>query len=162
MTSPSLEQYVEKRYQAQVRWYDGRASANKKAYQVYHTSIAILSAIITIAVGIGMHDRDRILWQIVSLTASAVVAVLAGLQRTFRFRDNWVDYRTTAEDLKKEEQYHRFLCGDYAASANPDRLFVERVEALISRQNTLWNTATLKVQDDHEPDSGRSGLVDQR
>ena len=158
-TSEFEQQYIKKRYQAQVQWYSGKASANKKAYQIYHTSIAILSAVITIAVGIGMHDRDHIFWQVVSLTASAAVAVLAGLQRTLRFRENWVEYRTTAEDLKKEEYYHQFRCGDYATSASPDRLFVERAEALISRQNTVWNTATLAVQDDHQRGGGKPGPV---
>ena len=152
MDRSSFERYIKSRFEDQLQWYSKRASADKRAYQIYQTGIGVLSAIVTVTVGIGLHYRDNVAWPIASLIASATVALLTGLQKTFRFRENWVEYRTTAEDLKKERHYHILRCGDYARHESPDQLFVERVEAMISQQNTRWNVATLKSESDHEPD----------
>ena len=150
MERSRFEQYIKNRYKDQLQWYSDSASANKKAYHVYQTAIGVLSAIVTVTIGVGLHYRDSIGWPIASLLGSATVALLTGLQKTFRFRENWVEYRTTAEDLKKERHYHRFRCGDYANHESPDQLFVERVEAAISQQNTRWNAATGKPESDDE------------
>ena len=143
MTSSGFEQYVKERYESQLQWYSRSATNNKKWYRIYQVGIAALSAVVTVTVALGMNDGAGAAWHVVSLTTSAVVTVLATLQKTFRFHDNWVEYRTTAEDLKKERYYHEFLCGDYATAESPDQLFVERVEGLISQQNTQWNVGTI-------------------
>ena len=147
MTSQNLEQYIAKRYQDQLEWYSNKATINKKWYHRYQVAVAALSGIITVTVALGMHYRDRIGWQIASLIGSAVAAALVGLQKAFRFHENWVEYRTTAEQLKKERYYHAFRCGDYSSAESADRLFVERVEALISKQNTHWTTGIINSQE---------------
>ena len=164
MTSSGFEQYVKERYENQLKWYSTSATNNKKWYRGYQVGIAALSAVVTVTVALGMNDGAGAAalsavvtvtvalgmndgagaaWHVVSLTTSALVTVLATLQKTFRFHDNWVEYRTTAEDLKKERYYHEFLCGDYATAESPDQLFVKRVEGLISQQNTQWNVGTI-------------------
>ena len=158
MTSQNLDEYSVDRYKDQLEWYSDKATTNKKWYHRYQIAIALLSGIITVTVALGMHDRDRIGWHIVSLISSAVVAALMGLQKAFRFHENWVEYRTTAEQLKKEGYYYEFRCGAYSTAEYADKLFVERVEALISRQNTLWTVGTLKSEEHRLPheESGSS------
>ena len=151
MTSESLDQYFDERYQDQLKWYSNKAADNKKWYRRYQIAIAALSGTVTVTVALGMHDRAASRWHIVSLIASAMVAALAGLQKAFRFHENWVEYRTTAEQLKKEGYYYEYRCGDYSTAESADRLFVERVESLISRQNTLWTVGTLSPQEDGAP-----------
>ena len=160
MTSQSVEQYSTDRYQDQLDWYSSKATINKKWYHGYQIAIVALSGIVTVTVALGMHDRDRIGWPIVSLVASAMVSALTGLQKALRFHDNWVEYRTTAEQLKKERYYYEFRCGDYSTAESAAKLFVERVEALISRQNTLWTVGTLNPQEDsaRQEESGSSTL----
>lgn len=147
MSALDYEQYTADRFQDQLKWYSANAAKNKKWHQRYHIVIASLSALITVTVALGMHDSDSSGWHIVSLVASAAVAALTGLHKAFRFHENWVEYRTTAEQLKKERYHYQYRCGEYSTAESPDRLFVERVEALISRQHTLWTVGTLKHQD---------------
>ena len=148
MASESLGQYFSERYQDQLKWYSDKSADNKKWYRRYQIAIAALSGIVTVTVALGMREQAAGGWHIASLIASAMVAALAGLQKAFRFHENWVEYRTTAEQLKKEGYYYEFRCGDYSAAESADRLFVERVESLISRQNTLWTARTLKPEED--------------
>ena len=151
MTSKSLDQYFDQRYQDQLKWYSNKTAHNKKWYRRYQIAIAALSGTVTVTVALGMQDQATSGWHIVSLVASAMVAALAGLQKAFRFHENWVEYRTTAEQLKKEGYYYEFRCGDYSAAESADRLFVERVESLISRQNTLWTARTLRPEENGSP-----------
>jgi len=66
------------------------------------------------------------------------VAILASAVRAFKFQENWINYRTTAETLKKEIHLYRAGAGEYARVPDREALFVERVESLISRENTTW------------------------
>ena len=146
MINQDLDRYIDGRYNDQLTWYSNRASHNKKWHLRYQVTIVALSAIITVTVALGISYPDSIAWRIVPLVASALVAALTGLQKIFRFHENWVEYRTTAEHLKKEQHYLAFRCGSYTTVASPGQLFVERVEALISRQNTTWSVGTTKSQ----------------
>jgi len=85
-----------------------------------------------------------------SLVTSVLVAILATSLKTFKFGENWVNYRTTCETLKKEIHFFDAGIDEYKDSQDKEGLFVKRVEALISRENTLWLT-TVKEKKDEEP-----------
>ncbi len=146
MTSLNLEKYDTDRYEGQLKWYSKKATKNKRCYYVYQTIIVSLSGFITVAVALDMNDPHGIIWPKLSLIASSLVTVLAGLQKFFRFHENWVQYRTTSEQLKKERYYREFQCGNYAHSESTDKLFVERVESIISRENSFWIVEARKIQ----------------
>ncbi|MYF39887.1 MAG: DUF4231 domain-containing protein [Rhodothermaceae bacterium] len=74
-----------------------------------------------------------------NLLLSALVTGLTGLQMLFRFHDNKIQFRTTAENLTKKKHYHENRCGQYTKSKYPDQLFIERAEALISSQESIWS-----------------------
>lgn len=159
MSSLDSDRYIGDRFDDQLQWYNNRAAISKKWYHGYQIAIATLSALITVTVALGMHEDDGTAWHIASLVSSAAVAALTGLQKAFRFHDNWVEYRTTAEQLKKERYYYEFRCGEYSTAESPERLFVERVEAMISRQHTLWTVGTLD-RNEHGASDGKPTLLD--
>ena len=144
MSAVDVDEYTADRFQDQLKWYSANAAKNKTWHQWFQIVIASLSALITVTVALGMHSSDGNGWHIVSLVASAAVAALTGLHKALRFHENWVEYRTTTEQLKKERYHFQFRCGEYSTAESADRLFVERVEALISRQHTHWTVGTLK------------------
>jgi hypothetical protein len=75
-----------------------------------------------------------------SLITSVLVAILATSLKTFKFEENWLIYRTTCETLKKEIHFLNAGIDEYKDSQDREAVFVKRVEALISRENTLWLT----------------------
>jgi hypothetical protein len=79
------------------------------------------------------------------------VAVLASALKTFKFHENWINYRTTSETLKKEMHLYRAGVGEYSNAKDREVLFVERVESVISCDNTLWFT-TFKRKEEDKPD----------
>jgi hypothetical protein len=71
---------------------------------------------------------------------SAIVAIAATFSRSFNFQENWINYRTISETLKKEIHYYDAKLSEYQGAEDPEALFVSRVENLISRENTTWVT----------------------
>ena len=64
-------------------------------------------------------------------SSRTVLAITIAAVKTFRFQENWINYRTVAEALKKEKHYYNAGAIEYATDKNKKQLFVERVEALI-------------------------------
>jgi hypothetical protein len=66
------------------------------------------------------------------------VAILTAGLKAFKYQENWINYRTTCETLRKEKYFYEAGLGEYASAEDKEALFVDRVESLISRENTMW------------------------
>lgn len=69
-----------------------------------------------------------------------MLAIGTAALKTFKFQENWINYRTVSETLKKEKYFYDAGIGGYDETENAEALFVERVESMISRENSLWVT----------------------
>ena len=134
MDQEAFEQYLKDRYQDQVDWYDAKAGSNQRKFRFLQWSVIVLSAITPILVLVGTDGWQRGLAVIVA----ALVAIGTAALRAFKYQENWISYRTTCETLRKEIHYFNANLGEYAEAADRQAKFIERVEALVSRENTLW------------------------
>ena len=144
MEGGEFEKYLEERYYPQIKWYDIKAISNQKIYKIIQWIVIILAAITPVLVAI-VNLEAWIRWAAVVI--SALVAIGTSVLKTFKYQENWINYRTTCETLRKEIHYYNARINDYESSNDPMALFVERVEALISRENTLWLTVQKKKTD---------------
>jgi hypothetical protein len=142
MEVAEFEKYLEERYYPQIKWYDMKALSNQSIYKILQWIVIILAAVTPVLVAIGGT------WErCVAIVISALVAIGTSVLKTFKYQENWINYRTTCETLRKEIHYYNASINDYESSNDPMALFVERVEALISRENTLWLTVQKKKTD---------------
>lgn len=141
-----FKKYLEDRYNPQMNWYSKNASHNKRIYQGLQTLVIVFSVITPTIIAIG---EGWLRW--LALTASAIVAVGVALLKAFKYHEHWTNYRTTRETLRKEIHYYRARLFGYKEAEDPEALFVERVEAVISRENTLW----IYVQKREETKNGK-------
>jgi len=135
MNSQDFEKYLKERYYPQIDWYDKKAIQNEYMYAVFQWGIIILSAITPIMIAL-------VPVKLISIIISAIVAILTTGIKTFKFHENWINYRTTCETLKKEIYFYNSGTNEYANEKDKEAKFVERVESLISRENTLWLTTS--------------------
>lgn len=133
MNEKEFQAYLEKRYQDQVDWYDHKAGVNQKIYKRFQWIVIILSALTPVLVAFGSRYLD---W--VAIFISSLVAILTSALKTFRYQEHWLNYRTTCETLKKEKTYYDAEVGAYSDAEYKDKIFVERIESLISQENTTW------------------------
>lgn len=133
MNQEQFNDYLENRYYNQIEWYDKKASYNQKIFktlQLIVTALAVVTPILLVV------QEELLLW--IAVLTSATVAISATLLRTFNYHENWLNYRSTCEMLKKEIYYYKAKLHDYHDATDPEALFVERVEDLISREQTFW------------------------
>jgi len=145
MDNENFKQYLKDRYYDQIDWYDRKSGRNQKIYkQLQFALIALSSATPVLIIIDGFVEK--IPWLIIIPTITSVaVAILASSITAFRFQENWINYRTTCETLRKEIYLHDALVGEYSMAKDKEALFVERVESLLSKENTLW-LAALKAE----------------
>lgn len=130
-----FEKFLSERYRPEIGWYDTKSARNKRFYYAIQWSVIVLSATIPVLIS---SLPINLKWITISL--SIILAIGTAGLKTFKFQENWLNYRTIAESLKKELSFFEASIGDYQQAENKESLFVERVESLISRENTLWIT----------------------
>jgi len=136
MDAEKFDKYIKETYQNQVDWYDKKAISNKKWNNFFQISVIITAAIVPVSAVLEYK------WPTVIL--AAIIAIGTGILKYFRFEEHWHNYRTTCETLKKEENFYDSKIGEYQEAEDPEKLFVERTESLISQAHTKWGSTVKK------------------
>lgn len=141
MDKTEFDKYLIERYTDQINWYDKKSLYYQKWYKWFQWGLIILAALTPVLVTLqSISDKyPALVW--VPVLSSVLVAILATGLKAFRFQENWINYRTTCETLRKEIYLYQAGVGEYGTEDDKERLFIERVESLISRENTLWLTS---------------------
>ncbi|MEZ5346473.1 MAG: DUF4231 domain-containing protein [Pyrinomonadaceae bacterium] len=143
MDENTFAQYLKERYQAQISWYQAKASANKRWYQIFQWSVIFLAAIVPVLVTAApatMDEPNPAIWWI-TVVASVLLAIGTAGVKTFKFQENWITYRATSERLIQEKFYFDGNVGEYSETSDKRSLFVKRVETLISGESSQWVSA---------------------
>jgi hypothetical protein len=140
MDQDAFSQYLKDRYETQIGWYDRKAARNQTIYRWMQWSLIVLAAITPILIELDLDPLGAGWVQWATLT-SAVVAILTAGLKTFKYQETWINYRTTCETLRKERHFYDAGLSDYRTTDDREALFVDRVESLISRENTMWVSA---------------------
>jgi len=130
-----FKKYLEERYKDQTEWYDKKATFNQKVFKWLQWLIIISSALTPILI---LANIDFLKW--FAVAAATIIAVSASAQKAFKYQENWINYRATCETLKKELYYYNCNLQGYNNAKDKEALFIDRVESLISRENTYWVT----------------------
>ncbi len=141
MENGNFANYVKSRYLEQINWYARKARENQKKYYVLQWSLIILAATTPVLIEFGQSGLVGKGFGHLATLTSVIVAILTAALKTFKYQENWINYRTTCETLKKEKYFYDAKIGDYQSEDSQEALFIERVESLISRENTLWISA---------------------
>lgn len=150
MISP--EEYIEKRLGDQIAWYDRKSATNQRWFK--RLRFAEIVAAATIPFLSGFADRSLAI-KIAIGALGVFVAVIASVLGLLQLQMHWMQYRAIAELLKKE----KFLFLTQTDPYNKDdafHLFVQRVEALLSKENIEWAQSATKPPKAEEPASKQS------
>ena len=148
----SESEYLEERVEDQIQWFDRKSAINKTWYRRCQLVQLIAAALITLS-GIFIGKSGLYLQYLIPLLG-AIIAIISGILSLYKFQENWIQYRTTAENLQQEKYLFLGRSIPYD-EPEPLKLFVERVEAMISHENNNWGQNMRKVSKEHH-----SGLRD--
>jgi hypothetical protein len=94
MNEPDFKKYIEQRYNRQVVWYDSKSVLNKRLNFAFQIPTIIMAALVPIFAVLEQQ------W--VTVVLSALVAVFIGIWNLGKFEEQWHNYRSTCEALKRE------------------------------------------------------------
>jgi Protein of unknown function (DUF4231) len=117
----------------QIGWYEERSGWNQLRYRSLKIAVIVVAASIPVLSSLTPDAVPR--WVLGAL--GALVAVIEGIQQVFQFHANWIAYRATSEELKREKFLYLANAGPYAF-AESDVLLAERIEALMTQENVKW------------------------
>lgn len=134
------EEYLNERVKGQIEWYSKESQRNQFWFKSIRFVEIVAAAVIPFLSGLG--DGVTLYQYLIGFLGMAV-AVAAATTALFKYQENWIEYRTTAEQLKHEKYLFLTSARPYDTADN-FLLFVERVEALISKENSAWANMTRK------------------
>jgi hypothetical protein len=126
MSEPTLA-----RVKDQLDYYDKTAKRSQTSFRVVKVCQLLAAASIPVAAA---ADASTV----VMASIGALILILEGIQALFAWQQNWMNYRKTAEALHGEQHLFQASAGPYSRTPNPQRLFAERVEALLSSERSVW------------------------
>jgi hypothetical protein len=136
------KEYRESRLDNQIGWYDRKSGRHKRLYMLFKVLEVIFAASIPVLLAVSelFDDVPDLPLVLRGLAAAfgAGVAILSGVLGIGKFQENWMAYRTTCEMLRHEKYFYEMGCGPYKDPAGRVCLLVQRVEELISQENTNW------------------------
>ncbi|MEW8356126.1 MAG: DUF4231 domain-containing protein [Candidatus Thiodiazotropha sp.] len=133
------KEYLKQRLDNQINWYDNKSVWYQKWFKRLQV-IAIVGAA-TIPFLSGYMSEECIWVKIAIGVLGLVVAAITAILSLYQFQENWIEYRTTCESLKHEKYTYLTKAPPYDGE-NAFALLVERVETLISKENTNWTRQT--------------------
>lgn len=130
------EEYLQERLDDQIKWYDAKSSWNQKWFKQLR-ALEILFAV-AIPFLISHITGDGGVLKLVTGAMGVAVALVAGLVTLYKFQENWVEYRTTAETLKHEKYLYLTQSAPYDGN-DAFHLLVATVESAISKESAIWS-----------------------
>ncbi len=134
------EEYIEQRLNDQIVWYDHKSGTNQRWFKRLRFAEIVAAATIPFLSGFAGNSLPI---KIAIGALGVLVAVVASLLGLLQLQVHWIEYRATAESLRRE----KFLFLTQTEPYDKDDAFhflVQRVEALLSKENTEWAQSMMK------------------
>ncbi|MFC5861275.1 DUF4231 domain-containing protein [Acidicapsa dinghuensis] len=123
------------RLEDQLSWYSAKARAARTTFKRIKVIEIVAAAMIPFLTG---QPWPGIAYIVGGL--GVLITILEGLLHLNQYQENWTDYRNTAESLKHEKFLFLAKAGPYAGVADLRVMLAERTEALISQENSQWQS----------------------
>lgn len=125
------------RLEDQILWYSRKSSANLRWFRsikIIELLAAAMIPFLAASIASNLFPSPAL----VTGVLGALIVVLESMLGLFQFQSNWMNYRSTCEELKREKHLWLARAGPYAGAENPDRTLAERVETAISLEHGRW------------------------
>lgn len=143
------EEYLKNRLDDQIDWYDRKSSKNQKNFKLFQLILILSAAAIPLLSGyLGQEGTTPYLPYIIGVLGF-LVAIITAILSLYKFQENWTSYRATCESLRHEKYLYLTKTEPYRGK-NAFNLLVQRVEMLLSKENSSWAEIMKKTEDQNE------------
>ena len=135
------EDYIKERLEDQLTWYSEKSRHNKRLF--HRMRLVEIASAALIPFSCGVIDNIVCLQWVVGILG-VLVTLASAATALFRYQEKWIQYTTTKEQLKHEKYMYFTNTSPYEDEKNKFCLLVERVESLISKENSAWTTFMMR------------------
>ena len=129
------EDYMTQRVDDQVSWYERKSASAQRWFKRLRWIEIVFAAAIPVLAAYSDTEPARVTLAVLG----ALVVVLASLLSLGRYQENWIEYRAACESLRREKYCYLTEVEPYDSSAEEKfALFVQRIESLLSKENSQW------------------------
>lgn len=133
----NIDDYIKYRLDDQINWYDNKAASAQRWYKGYQVAELIIAALIPLLSG---YAASSTLIAVIIGVGGALITLIEGICKLFRFHENWIEYRSTCELLRHEKYLYQMRAFPYCKEESYEQMFVKNVESLISAESSKWKT----------------------
>jgi uncharacterized protein DUF4231 len=130
---------IVQRLEDQLGWYERKSRAARGAFKRIKVIEIVAAALIPFLTGQPWPYMTYIVGSL-----GVIITVLEGLLHLNQYQENWSNYRETAESLKHEKYLFLAKAGPYANVTDLRSALAERIEAIMSQENSQWTEAAQK------------------
>ena len=145
-----------------LTWYHEKAQHNRRAYHRFRSLGSLLPGIITLLSLLSLHIGDSIIGTIMA-AISILITLINHRMEHYRYYENWIRYRSAAEQLKREAQLFLTGCEPYSGNGeeSDQRRFMKTIETITLRELATWENLQSENQRTHlcQADTLYSGAV---
>jgi hypothetical protein len=131
MDESTCKKYLIEDFAQYLDYYDKGAINAKRWYRYLSVYLIVVSSGLTPIVALAPQN---ITWRVVSTVLAATIVIGTGLSAHLKCHENWLSFRGSWDALKRERRLFETSVAEYATAADRCSLFVERVEAILSRE----------------------------
>ncbi|HTZ89724.1 MAG TPA: DUF4231 domain-containing protein [Alloacidobacterium sp.] len=128
------------RLEDQIAWYSSKSRAAQKYFKRIKIVEIIAAAMIPFLGAFSKSIKFEPYLTPTMCGLGALITILEGILHLNQYQQNWTTYRATAEALKHEKFVYIAKAGPYAGASEPRALLAERVESLVSQENSQWTS----------------------
>ena len=146
MDVPANPPVVLRRLADQINWFNKRSQENQTKYKLLKGAIYFAAAAVTLT-----PVLDSFHYPYTTVTAALLGAAIIFLQNLLSMnncRGNWLSYRRTCEQLKKQKYLYLSLAHEYGESQNPETVLAARIESILTDERDEW--LTLRSREEHD------------
>ena len=122
------------RLDEQADWYSRKSKRAQRIYKSFKVVEIVAAALIPFLAGRKFDYHDGVIGGL-----GVLITILEGILQLNQYQQIWTMYRATSEALTHEKYLYLAKAGPYAAAGvNPPVLLAERIETIMSQENTRW------------------------
>jgi len=145
--------YLRDRLEAQLQWFESKATLNQKRYKKFKRIEFTLAASIPVFISfastslIDSVEYLPFVFNSLAAIAGVFLAVINSLMSLEEYFRNWKEYRITSEELRHEKIKYLTYSDPYDEE-DTFHVLVNNVEAILNKENQSWRNVTAQKQSD--------------
>jgi len=134
------QEYLSQRVDDQIKWYEEKSQSNQSWYKRLKLIELVASVTIPFFTGlIGSNYGSSKTLIILVGVLGIVIALIEGALHLYKYQENWIEYRKSAEFFRREKLLYLTGAAHYKDNPNKLQTLVERIETYGQNENQSWS-----------------------